>query len=161
MDPTTAALLGATIGAGASLLAGTVGPWVKDSMERRARARYEQRKEIHQAVVDALTAYVAVQRSRFTGPRDASFLQLHAQAAIASSRLTILISDQTDHDELEKVLAFTLKTISDDKKLQAIEAALRACNVVLEKWYRGEVSGGKIGDEYSRVLGLVLDMDVK
>tara|TARA_B100000519_G_C14247988_1_gene440864 strand:+ start:973 stop:1458 length:486 start_codon:yes stop_codon:yes gene_type:complete len=154
MDAATAALAGAAIGAAASVLAGLVGPWVRDAANRRARRRDDLRDLQRVELLGVIEALSSLFRSRYVGRRDETFAMQHTTAVVAINRLTV-VTERRDRD-LERMLAFALETVSDGHP-KAAEIALRLSADTLHRWYRGEVRGSKIGDEFGRRLDEELD----
>jgi hypothetical protein len=140
-------LLGAVIA-----LIGSLGaPWIKDAIERRSRAREQLRADTRGEVLNLIAALTQLQQARLLGPRDATFVRAHSEAAVAGTRLAI-VTPARDHHELGRVVAFTIESISNSEHRQAVIAAMQACVTVLEMWARGAIQGKRIGDEYERYL---------
>jgi len=151
MDPTTAALVGAAIGAGASIIAGTLGPWVKDAIERRARARSELRSLTRNEILSVIAALSALHGVRITRPRDEVYVEHHTAAAVAITRL-VLVLPERDRSELQKMLGFALDTISSSESRPVMRVALQSAAWVLEEWFRGSLRGSAVGDAFARTL---------
>jgi hypothetical protein len=151
MDPTTAALIGAAIAGGASVIAGTLGPWVLARINRRAELERERRRDQRREIALVLEAFTDLIRSRHVRRRDEEFFRLFNAAGIAANRLLLLVPDR-DHDELQHVLSFTHETVSDSTRGAILEVSMRSASMVLDEWYRGKIKGKKIGDEYGRLI---------
>jgi hypothetical protein len=149
MDPAFAALLGASIGGAASIMAGTVGPWVKDSVDRNSAFKTTLKRETRQEVVGVISSFGSLLRARQTNQDGASILALHTDCAVSITRLSVLL--RKNESDIEAMLGMVLNTISSMRPV--LEAyALTAMQDVLHRWSRGELKGSGIGDEYERQL---------
>lgn len=145
MDPAIAALIGASVGAVASVLAGLVGPWIRESESRRARRRDDLRELQRLEVLAVIEAFSNLYRLRYLGIRDESFAAQHTAAIVAINRLAI-VTEARDRD-LERMAGFALDAVADGHP-KAAEVSLRLATETLHRWYRRELRGERIGDYF-------------
>jgi len=151
MDPSTAALIGAGIGGGVSLLSGTAVPWIREAVTRRSVRRETNRAELRISLVDVMNTYSAYLRTRQEG--SPPFGVPHNLAAVSASRLAFLLSRKDA--EVESLLTNALNLLNGDS-LTKSEASMGQMQKLLHRWFRGEIPAEGIVKEYSKLTNAAL-----
>jgi len=149
MDNITAALIGTAVGSLTTFAAAIAGP----SIAARTASRRQHRQDTRVEIANVLHAFMNLLAVRRVGAADQVFV--HAEAVTATTRLAVLLGPR--ELDIEQALNYALSLVSTQKYAAGV-AATDALRVVLHAWYRGEVSGKKIGVRYGAELEKALDL---
>lgn len=148
MDPAAAALAGAAIGAGTTLLVGLVAPWVREDATRKRARRAELREEIN-TYVDALTKYLISVADGETPHSETMIRSIRVDAAANHVAMGL--------NRAEDPVAFMVRDTGDSKRpLKEQVARADACIDTLREWYRGEISTRAVSKRFEEHLELGL-----
>lgn len=135
MDAGIAALLGASIGAFASLLAGVVGPWVRDVVTRKSLERADFRARMSAEIIVTVEAFGAMVRARQNSTPDNETKRTTALVSI--TRVAVLLG--SDEAAIEILLVRALMAIHR-ADVKDISPPMSDLQVLLHSWYRGDLS---------------------
>lgn len=148
MDPATASLVGVGIGAAASLLGSAGVPWIRDSFDRKRRAREQLLNERRSWLMSALSALLEISArqgdSRSDGAERAKF-------GAAVNELTLRLAEE-DQPILEVLMA--MFTLTQQGSAPGLSVVLSEAMAVLTLWARGDIAVDEVKAEVETRAGL-------
>lgn len=147
MDAGTAAVLAGTITGIVTLIASFIGPWVREAVTAKRNREETRRRKLRDAIIGVIEAFGKLLRARQRG--DGSALERHTEAAVAISRLGVLLV--ADEKPVEAVLGKALNAITIMRP-EVAGIALTTVQQLLPGWFRDEIGAADIVAEYDRLI---------
>ena len=142
MDSGLAAIIGASIGSGVTLLASVVTPWIRETLDRRRRLREERSVALFGAIRDVL---MAASTLKF---RNGSLTVEHA-LALHEALVVLDLHLGPDEYPISNLAVRTATLVRMDDP--GAGSALAALQYILPRWRAGVIKIEDVRSTYSRL----------
>lgn len=145
MDPATAGLIGASLGAVVSLIASVVVPFIRDAIEQRRRQDSDRREALRAELNEFSAAIVNMARVRadieVSGTSDELRREQRdsgLEALLVISRINFLLRRR------EEMLSGVLSFVAAGESSEELANRLSTATFTIAEWHRGEIRARRV-----------------